>query len=151
MNSKGGSRGLYILMRTVQVALADDIVTDDESAILKVIESVMGLDSGSVQDCFAIARGDMMSPFTDTDVEGHTNRKLGDLAMYQNVLITALDDEVITDDEMAMLDVLRRVLRLQSDEHALMVEQIRLLASRSDTSERLTERMERYLVRHPFS
>jgi tellurite resistance protein len=151
MNSKGGSRGLYILMRTVQVALADDIVTDDESAMLKVIESVMGLDSGSVQDCFAIARGDMMSPFTDTDVEGHTNRKLGDLAMYQNVLITALDDEVITDDEMAMLDVLRRVLRLQSDEHALMVEQIRLLASRSDASERLTERMERYLVRHPFS
>ncbi len=118
---------------------------------LKVIESVMGLDSGSVQDCFAIARGDMLSPFSDTDVEAHTNRKLGDLAMYQNVLITALDDEVITDDEMAMLDVLRRVLRLQSDEHALMVEQIRLLASRSNTSERLTERMERYLVRHPFS
>ncbi|MEC7462189.1 MAG: hypothetical protein VX439_01955, partial [Candidatus Thermoplasmatota archaeon] len=101
--------------------------------------------------CFAIARGDMLSPFTDTDVVAHTNRKLGDLAMYQNVLITALDDDVITDDEMAMLDVLRRVLRLQSDEHALMVEQIRLLASRSDTSERLTERMERYLVRHPFS
>ena len=49
MDSKGGSRGLYILMRTVQVALADDIVTDDESAMLKVIESVMGLDSGSVQ------------------------------------------------------------------------------------------------------
>ena len=67
------------------------------------------------------------------------------------LIVTALDDEVITDDEMAMLDVLRRVLRLQSDEHALMVEQIRLLASRSDTSERLTERMERYLVRHPFS
>ena len=81
-------------MRTVQVALADDIVTDDESAILKVIESVMGLDSGSVQDCFAIARGDMISPFTDTDVEGHTNRKLGDLAMYQNVLIYMLYHQI---------------------------------------------------------
>ena len=57
MVGEGGSRGLYILMRTVHVALADDIVTDDESAILKVIESVMGLDSGSVEDCFAIARG----------------------------------------------------------------------------------------------
>ena len=151
MVGEGGSRGLYILMRTVHVALSDDIVTDDESAILKVIESVMGLDSGSVEDCFAIARGDMMSPFSDSDIDEHTTRRLGDLSMYQNVLITALDDEVITDDEMDMLDVLRRVLRLQSDEHALMVEQIRLLASRSETSERLTERMERYLVRHPFS
>jgi len=151
MGGKAGGRGLYILMRTVQVALADDIVSDDESAILKVIESVMGLDSGSLQDCFAIARGDMMSPFSESDIENHTSRKMGDLSMYQNILITALDDEIITDDEMAMLDVLRRVLRLQTDEHSLMVEQIRLLASRSDGSERLTERMERYLVRHPFS
>ena len=111
----------------------------------------MGLESSDVQDSLAIASGSMSSPHSDDDIRAHNRRHLGDMALYQNVLITALDDEVITEDEMAMLDVLRRVLRLQSDEHAMMVEQIRLLASRSEGSERLTERMNRYFVLHPFA
>jgi len=151
MGAASGDRGRYILLRIVEVAMEDDILTDDESAILDVIASVMGLGSSDVQDSLAIASGSMSSPHSDNDIRAHNRRHLGDMALYQNVLITSLDDEVITDDEMAMLDVLRRVLRLQSDEHSMMVEQIRLLASRSEGSERLTERMERYLVRHPFA
>ena len=151
MGATSGDRGRYMLLRIVEVAMEDEILTDEESAILDVIASVMGLETSDVQDSLAIANGSMLSPHTDDDIRLHSNRHLGDMALYQNVLITALDDEIITDDEMAMLDVLRRVLRLQSDEHAMMVEQIRLLASRSEGSERLTERMERYLVRHPFA
>ena len=151
MSATSGARGHYMLLRIVEVAMEDEILTDDESAILDVIASVMGLESTDVQDSLAIASGSMSNPHSDDDIRAHNRRRLGDMALYQNVLITALDDEVITDDEMAMLDVLRRVLRLQSDEHAMMVEQIRLLASRSEGSERLTERMERYLVRHPFA
>ena len=151
MSATRGARGHYMLLRIVEVAMEDEILTDDESAILDVIASVMGLESTDVQDSLAIASGSMSNPHSDDDIRAHNRRRLGDMALYQNVLITALDDEVITDDEMAMLDVLRRVLRLQSDEHAMMVEQIRLLASRSEGSERLTERRERYLVRLPFA
>jgi len=151
MGATSGDRGRYMLLRIVEVAMEDEILTDEESAILDVIASVMGLEPLDVQDSLAIANGSMSSPHNDDDIRAHNRRHLGDMALYQNVLITALDDEVITEDEMAMLDVLRRVLRLQSDEHAMMVEQIRLLASRSEGSERLTERMERYLVLHPFA
>ena len=43
MGATSGDRGRYMLLRIVEVAMEDEILTDEESAILDVIASVMGL------------------------------------------------------------------------------------------------------------
>ena len=44
MGATSGDRGRYILLRIVEVAMEDEILTDDESAILDVIAYVMWLE-----------------------------------------------------------------------------------------------------------
>ena len=46
----------------------------------------------------------------DTEFGGH---HMGDATTYQSALIAALDDDVISEDEWAMLDHLRRIIGLQ--------------------------------------
>ena len=53
--------------------MEDDILIDDESAILDVIASVMGLGSSDVHDSLAIASGSMSSPHSDDDIRAHNN------------------------------------------------------------------------------
>ena len=58
-------------------------LTDDESAILDVIASVMGLGSSDVHDSLAIASGSMSSPHSDDDIRAHNRRHLGDMALHE--------------------------------------------------------------------
>ena len=74
MGATSGDRGRYMLLRIVEVAMEDEILTDEESAILDVIASVMGLEPSDVQDSLAIANGSMLSPHTDDDIRSHSNR-----------------------------------------------------------------------------
>jgi hypothetical protein len=63
-------------------------------------------------------------------------------------LIAALDDDVISDDEMAMLDCLRRAMSLQPNEHALVEESVReMIVNQGD--DRLMTRLESYLTSFP--
>ena len=48
-------------------------------------------------------------PFTDEEAP-ETKMEMGDATTYQGALIAALDDEVITEDEWAMLDLFRSCL-----------------------------------------
>ena len=70
--------------------------------------------------------------------------------MYQAALIAALDDEVITEDEWAMIDIFRRLLGLQQEDHALIEEAIRSMAEVDEQGARRLERLEAYLVAHPL-
>ncbi len=63
----------------------------------------------------------------------------------------ALDDEVITEDEWSMLDVLRKIIGMQPDQHAMIEESIRAMSEVDDNGERRIERLNRFSTVCPFN
>ena len=67
------SRGLYLYLEVLSTALGDDIVTDDEASILKVLAIALGMDPSNVGDAMDVARGVDPSQITNHD-EYSTNQ-----------------------------------------------------------------------------
>lgn len=142
------TRGMWLYLKIVGKAMDDDILTDDEAQILHVLAESLGLSPSDTAECLAIVRGDEPNPFTgEEDYSGHYT---GDVTTYQTALIAALDDEVISEDEWAMLNTLREVLGIQNDEHAMIEEAIRASANSLENGERRIERLERFIVVCPY-
>jgi tellurite resistance protein len=137
-----------IYLKTLGVAMEDGIVTDDEMSILNILANCLGLRGGVQKYANSIIDGAEISPITSAQEEEWSCRHIGDATCYQSALIAALDDEVITDDEMSMLDCLRRAMGLQPDEHALVEEAVRVMIENYG-DERLMVRLESYLTSNP--
>ncbi|MDP6194304.1 MAG: hypothetical protein QF880_01115 [Candidatus Poseidonia sp.] len=138
------TRGLYLYLETLRIAFDDAIVTDDEAQILRILAQALGVAPADTAECRAIVAGDGAWPFDeDSEYGGH---HMGDATTYQSALIAALDDDVISEDEWAMLDHLRRIIGLQEDQHALIEESIRAMSEVDDNGQRRVERLERYLT-----
>jgi len=137
------TRGLYLYLETLRVAFADEIVTEDEAQILTILAQSLGVSPADAAECRDIIFGEEPTPFSDDDV--HDGRHMGDAATYQSALIAALDDDVITDDEWAMINHLREIIGIQSDEHAMIEEAIRSMSEIDANGKRRVERLERYL------
>jgi hypothetical protein len=75
---------------------------------------------------------------------------MGDATTYQSALIAALDDDVITEEEWAMLDHLRRIIGIQEDQHALIEESIRAMSEVDESGKRRVERLERFIHVCPY-
>ena len=100
-------------------------------------------------ECRSIVAEEAPSPFTEEDdYDGH---QIGDVTTYQSALIAALDDDVISEDEWAMLDHLRRIIGLQEDQHALIEEAIRAMGEHDAQGRRRIERLDRFLTVCPFN
>ena len=120
------TRGLYLYLETLRVAFDDAIVTNDEAEILHILAQALGVAPSDTAECRSVVLGETPSPFDDdSEYGGH---QMGDATTYQSALIAALDDDVITEDEWAMLDHLRRIIGLQEDQHALIEESIRAMS-----------------------
>jgi len=142
------SRGLMVYLRTLRVAMDDDIVTDDEMAILNILSNSLGLEDDTAKFARSILNQVEKSPITSAQEDEWSSRHIGDATCYQSALIAALDDDVISDDEMAMLDCLRRAMGLQPNEHALVEESIReMIVNQGDN--RLMTRLESYMISYP--
>lgn len=138
------SRGLYLYLETLRVAFDDAIVTNDEAQILRVLARALGVAPSDTAECRSVVAGEVEWPFTEeSEFVGH---QIGDATTYQSALIAALDDDVISDEEWAMLDHLRRIVGLQEDEHALIEESIRAMSEVDENGQRRIERLERYLT-----
>tara|TARA_B100001750_G_scaffold83943_1_gene66387 strand:+ start:524 stop:1063 length:540 start_codon:yes stop_codon:yes gene_type:complete len=146
--TRGASRGLMIYLKTLSVAMDDGIVTDDEMSILDILANCVGLGEDNQKYANSILDGTELSPITSVQEEEWSRRHIGDATCYQSALIAALDDEVITEDEMSMLDCLRRAMSLQPDEHALVEEAVRTMIENFDDV-RLMTRLESYLTANP--
>ncbi len=144
------SRGLYLYLKTVEIAMQDEIVTNDEASILRVLANALGVSPGDTAECLSIARGETKNPFDDIS-EDYSGHHLGDVTTYQSALIAALDDEVISEDEWSMLDVLRKIIGLQSDQHAMIEESIRTMSEIDDKGNRRIERLNRFNTVCPFN
>ena len=142
------TRGLYLYLETLRVAFDDSIVTDDEAQILRILAQALGVAPSDTAECRSVVQGEAPSPFGDDDTfAGH---HMGDATTYQSALIAALDDDVITEDEWAMLDHLRRIIGLQEDQHALIEESIRAMGEVDSDGQRRVERLERFLTVCPY-
>ena len=144
------SRGLYLYLKTLESAMEDEIVTDDEATILHVLANALGVSPGDTAECLSIVRGEEKNPF-DNLYEDYSGHHLGDVTTYQSALIAALDDEVISEDEWSMLDVLRKIIGLQSDQHAMIEESIRSMSEIDDKGNRRIERLNRFNTVCPFN
>lgn len=142
------TRGLYLYLETLRVAFDDNIVTDDEAQILHILAQALGVAPSDTAECRSVVEGEVPSPFGEDDAfAGH---HMGDATTYQSALIAALDDDVITEDEWAMLDHLRRIIGLQEDQHALIEESIRAMSEVDSDGQRRVERLERFLTVCPY-
>lgn len=138
------TRGLYLYLETLRVAFDDAIVTDDEAQILHILSQALGVAPADTAECRAVVAGEAAWPFDEgSEYGGH---QMGDATTYQSALIAALDDDVISEDEWAMLDHLRRIIGLQEDQHALIEESIRAMSEVDENGQRRIERLERYLT-----
>ena len=144
------SRGLYLYLKTLEIAMEDEIVTDDEATILHVLANALGVSPGDTAECLSIVRGEEKNPFDNLD-EDYSGHHLGDVTTYQSALIAALDDEIISEDEWSMLDVLRKLIGLQSDQHAMIEESIRAMSEVDDNGNRRIERLNRFNTVCPFN
>ena len=143
------SRGLYLYIEIMKTALQDNIVTDDEAAILKVLSTALGVDSSQTEDAMDVAKGIDPSPFDDSN--DYLEHRIGDVTTYQTALVAALDDEVITEDEWAIIENLRNMLGIQSDQHALIEEAIRSMSETDENGLRRLERLERFNTVCPYN
>lgn len=142
------SRGLYLYLETLRVAFDDAIVTDDEAQILHILAQALGVQPSDTAECLSIVSGETPSPFDDN--LGYDGHHIGDVTVYQSALIAALDDDVITEDEWAMIEHLRRCIGIQEDQHALIEEAIRAMSEIDAEGVRRVERLERFLTVCPY-
>ena len=142
------SRGLHLYLEVLRTALDDGIITDDEASILKVLAVALGIQPSNVGAALDIARGIDPSPITNT--ESYSQHQVGDATTYQSALGAALDDEVISEDEWAMLENLRTLFGIQPDQHALIEEAIRSMSESDENGERRLERLERFNTVCPY-
>ena len=141
------SRGLYFYIEVLKTALDDEIVTSDEASILKVLAISLGLSPSGVGAALDIARG--VDPIADNS--NYVEKQIGDVTTYQTALVAALDDEVISEDEWAMLDSLRKLLSIQPDQHALIEEAIRSMSETDENGERRLERLQLFNTVCPYA
>lgn len=141
------SRGLYLYLKVLSTALEDDLLTHDESNILKILASSLGVSPSDVGPAMDVAKGIDRSPFKDEEYDDH---QIGDASTYQSALIAALDDEVISEDEWAMLNTLRGLLGIQPNEHALIEEAIRSMSASDEDGMRRIERLAHFITVCPY-
>ena len=136
-----------LYLQLVETALEDSIVTDDEAAILRILAATLGVQPSDTALCLSIARGEEVNPF---DEMGDVELPMGTVSTYQSALIAALDDEVISEDEWALLDHLRRLLTIQPDQHAMIEEAIHAMADVDAEGQRRIQRLERFMTVCPL-
>ena len=141
--------GNRLYLRLVETALEDSIVTDDEAAILRILSHVLGVQPSDTAFCISIAKGDEQSPFGKED--SLLEMPMGSVSTYQSALIAALDDEVITEDEWALLDHLRQLLGIQPDQHGMIEEAIHAMSEVDEQGRKRLERLERFMTVCPFA
>ena len=144
------SRGLHLYLRTLEAAVEDDIVTDEEMSILSVIARAFALPGDIMSDAWVALHNSGENPIDPDNAHAYETRQMGDATTYQTALVAALADEIITEDEWAMLDVMRRVMNIQPDEHALIEEAVRGMAANSENGESFVNRLDRYVTLHPY-
>ena len=138
-------RSKYLYYLTVETALDDNIISGDESQILSILAKSLYIDENSQEEILISLQEGKPSPDFDFDVVEKPG--VGEATAYQSALIGALDDEIITDDEWALLDILRELMAIQPNHHSMIEQSIRSRATNMGENENLLNRLDRFLSR----
>lgn len=130
---------------TVETALDDKIITGDESQILSLLAKSLYIDERSQKEIIESLQEDKESIHFDYDVVEEPG--IGEAAAYQSALIAALDDDIITDDEWALLDILRELMAIQPNQHSMIEQSIRSRVTSLGENENLVDKLDRFLSR----
>jgi uncharacterized tellurite resistance protein B-like protein len=99
-----------IYLDMLRQALVDGVIHEEEEALLKTVQIAFDIDADTHDRMLKIAR---QQPYITPEFEA-----------YRSVLETALIDGVITSDESAMLDTLRKTTGITIQEHAMLLAEL---------------------------
>jgi|TARA_B100001741_G_C16288015_1_gene475467 hypothetical protein len=138
-------RSKYLYYMTVETALDDEIITGDESQILSILAKSLDIDEITQKEIINSLKEGTDNYSFDPDLVEKPG--VGEASAYQSALIGALDDEVITEDEWALLDILRELMVIQPNQHSMIEESIRSRIMNLDGNENLMNRLDLFLSR----
>ena len=99
-----------IYLDMLRQALVDGVIHEEEEALLKTVQIAFDIDTDTHERMFKIA---LQQPYTTPEIEA-----------YRSVLRTALIDGIITPDESAMLETLRKTTGISNQEHAMLLAEL---------------------------
>lgn len=139
------TRNSYLFYCVLEQALEDEVITFDEHNILEILRVELNLSTKEVEELRQVAEGSRSYPFDQKHIDRWKGQITGDLTIYQSVLIAALDDENITEDEWAMLNVLKSLLSVSNKDHRLIEEAISFQANQDEKGRTRQQRLEKLL------
>ena len=118
----------------VRAALADNEITAEESAILKVARDKLGLSDSDHMDAKKILE-------QGTDLPGKEEPVAHDYALkvYEKAVTAALEDNQITKDEWSLLNVLRITLVVGDEEHSEILNRLKKPSLTDEEKEKLSK------------
>ena len=99
-----------IYLDMLRQALVDGVIHEEEEALLQTVQIAFDIDSNTHE---SILRQAKQQPYITPELEA-----------YRSVLKTALIDGVITNDESAMLETLRKETGISEQEHAMLLAEL---------------------------
>jgi len=99
-----------IYLDMLRQALVDGVIHEEEEALLKTVQIAFDIDTDTHERMFKIA---LQQPYITPEIEA-----------YRSVLRTALIDGIITSDESAMLETLRKTTGISNQEHAMLLAEL---------------------------
>lgn len=99
-----------IYLDMLRQALVDGVIHEEEEALLRTVQVAFDIDNETHE---RILNQALQQPYTTPELEA-----------YSSVLKTALIDGIITSDESAMLETLRRTTGVSDQEHAMLLAEL---------------------------
>ena len=99
-----------IYLDMLRQALVDGVIHEEEEVLLRTVQIAFDIDARTHQRILQQAQ---QQPYRTPELEA-----------YRSVLRTALIDGVITDDESAMLETLRKETKITDQEHAMLIAEL---------------------------
>jgi uncharacterized membrane protein YebE (DUF533 family) len=99
-----------IYLDMLRQALVDGVIHEEEEALLRTVQVAFDIDAETHE---RILNQALQQPYITPELEA-----------YSSVLKTALIDGIITNDESAMLETLRRTTGISDQEHAMLLAEL---------------------------
>lgn len=99
-----------IYLDMLRQALVDGVIHEEEEALLRTVQVAFDIDAETHEQILNQA---LQQPYITPELEA-----------YSSVLKTALIDGIITSDESAMLETLRRTTGVSDQEHAMLLAEL---------------------------
>ena len=99
-----------IYLDMLRQALVDGVIHEEEEALLRTVQVAFDIDTETHE---RILNQALQQPYITPELEA-----------YSSVLKTALIDGIITSDESAMLETLRRTTGISDQEHAMLLAEL---------------------------